>query len=493
MKLLLYTFPLTIWLLLSCGPEKVTDAILSELPPEIYPDYVDVTIPVNVAPLNFTMQDDAVDLVDVVIRGEKGGELHAQGRDNTSIDLSEWQSLLSANAGASLHLTVSSRDAGGRWTTYRPFDIQVSTDTIPYGICYRLIEPGYEVWSKMGIYETCLRNSCQQPLIENTQFEGCVNCHSFNRGQTADLSLHIRGPHGATLLRRGGEMKAYNTSTARTLGSCVYPYWHPSGRYIAYSTNVTRQVFHVMHANRIEVFDSASDLQVLDLETGELLLTDLLKQDSVMETFPAFSADGRTLFFCATTGTADELQKLDSIRYNLCCISFDPETGTYGDSVTVLLDAASMGKSITFPRPSYDGRHLVYAMADYGQFSIWHHEADLYIVSVDSLLQHHSFGRSITEINSPDTESYHSWSADSRWMVFSSRRGDGLFTRPYFTHVDESGEMTKPFLLPQENPRRWYQNLFMSYNVPEFTEAPVALDRNEAVRLINSEHRETFN
>ena len=95
------------------------------------------------------------------------------------------------------------------------------------------------------------------------------------------MSLHIRGPHGATLLRKDyGPVTAYNTKTDRTLGLCVYPYWHPSGRYIAYSTNTTNQLFHSAGKNRVEVFDTASDLQVYDVEKNELLLSPLLKQDS---------------------------------------------------------------------------------------------------------------------------------------------------------------------------------------------------------------------
>ena len=202
----------------------------------------------------------------------------------------------------------------------------------------------------MGIYERDLSTFDERPLIENTQFEGCVNCHSFNRGNPADMSLHIRGPHSATLLRhsqssslssippsdgrsslssipppdgrsplssippsdgrsslssipppnrRATPFTAYNTKTDQTLGLCVYPYWHPSGRYIAYSTNTTRQLFHSADPNRIEVFDEASDLQVYDVEKNELLLSPLLKQDSIYETYPVFSADGRSLYFCA--------------------------------------------------------------------------------------------------------------------------------------------------------------------------------------------------
>ncbi len=65
--------------------------------------------------------------------------------------------------------------------------------------------------------------------------------------------------------------------------------------------------------------------------------------------------------------------------------------------------------------------------------------------------------------NSEDTESFHNWSTNSRWLVVSSRRDDGLFTRPYFCHVDTDGKVTKAFMLPQRNPRQFYRGRFMSF------------------------------
>ena len=426
-------------------------------------------------------------LVDAVVTDSHGNNLHSQGEEAVDFDIDDWHALLAQNRGDSLSITVSAKYADG-WHSYRPFSIYVSNDSIDYGICYRLIAPGHEVWSKMGIYERDLSSFDERPLIENTQFEGCVNCHSFNRGNPADMSLHIRGPHGATLLRQNdGPFTAYNTKTEQTLGLCVYPYWHPSGKYVAYSTNVTKQTFHSAHPNRIEVFDDASDLQVYDVEKNELILSPLLKQDSIYETFPVFSANGRSLYFCAASALPEGNHQIDSIRYNLCRIDFDPATGKLGSTIETVIDAVAQHKSVSFPRPSYDGRFLCYTLSDYGQFSIWHHEADLYLLNL-------STGESqvMAKANSDDTESFHNWSSNSRWMVLSSRRDDGLFTRPYFCHVDANGVVSKAFMLPQRNPRRFYRERFLSFNVPDFIIAPTHFDGHQASRLINDEYRKDF-
>ena len=523
--------------------ETVSDAKQEAAQPQIYPDYVGVTIPVNIAPLNFSMADETVLRIDAVITDRHGHSLHSQGDESVDFDLDDWHTLLGQNRGDSLTVTVSAKYDDG-WHTYRPFALYVSPDSIDYGLCYRLIAPGYEVWSKMGIYERDLSSFDERALIENTQFEGCVNCHSFNRGNPADMSLHIRGPHGATLLHHDNSLTAYDTKTDQTLGLCVYPYWHPSGRYIAYSTNTTRQLFHSADPNRIEVFDEASDLQVYDVEKNELILSPLLKQDSIYETYPVFSADGRSLYFCAAVesekGKVNSEQfaaaeggaaansslftlhsSLNQLRYNLYRIDFDPATGTFGNRIDTIVDAAAQHKSVSFPRPSYDGLFLCYTLSDYGQFSIWHHEADLWLLDLESeecrvkieefatahdasaegsaaadsslFTLHSSLKNSpMTAANSDDTESFHNWSANSRWLVFSSRRDDGLFTRPYFCHVDVQGRVTKAFMLPQRNPRRFYRDRFLSFNVPEFIIAPTRFDRRQAVRLINDDFRQNM-
>ena len=89
-------------------------------------------------------------------------------------------------------------------------------------------------------------------------------------------------------------------------------------------------------------------------------------------------------------------------------------------------------------------------------------------------------------INSDDTESYHSWSSNGRWMVVSSRREDGNYTRPFFAHIDDEGRSTKPFVLPQADPE--YHRLFMKcYNVPEFMRGPVSYKPQDFARILREE------
>ena len=458
----------------SCYRFDPSEAYYTDGP--IWPDYMDVTVPAGIAPLNFcyTATDGPVP-VTTFSHGDMN--ISIKGREVVWKDR-EWKKFLEAAKGDDI--IVKSSVLPDPWT------IHVSEDEIDYGINYRLIAPGYEVYSKMGIHERELSSYKEKALLENTQFDGCVNCHAYNRGNPDNYSLHIRGSHGATLLNLDGEMAAYNTQTDSTLGFCVYPYWHPGGDYIAYSSNSTRQGFHVLADKLIEVFDLDSDLQVYDVRNNSLITSASVKKENVWETFPAFSADGKKLFFCAATPRPIPAE-VEEIRYNLCSVDFDPATGSIGSRIDTLIFAEGMGRSVSFPKPSYDGRFLVYTLSDYGNFSIWHHEADLWILDLET-----GESRPMDKANSHDTESYHSWSSNSRWLMFSSRRDDGLYTRLFFTHIDENGQESKPFMLPQKHPLHYYSYQNRSYNVPEFVTGPVELDRASAEKMINSSERVQF-
>jgi dipeptidyl aminopeptidase/acylaminoacyl peptidase len=155
--------------------------------------------------------------------------------------------------------------------------------------------------------------------------------------------------------------------------------------------------------------------------------------------------------------------EFNRVKYSLCAISFDPESRRFGTRVDTLYHAkARGGMSVSYPRVSPDGKSLMFTLAGYGNFSIWHKDADLYMIDLQSKKTIR-----LDTLNSKDVESYHSWSSNSRWVVFSSRRMDGLYTRPYIAYINPNGEPAKPFLLPQKDVD-FYHRFMKSYNIPEF-------------------------
>lgn len=466
----------------ACGntPEHVTR--VDELPP-IFPDYVDVTVPAGIAPLNFNAIGGDVEQVHVVIKGKKGGQMTASGAW-ADFDLDEWHKLTEQNRGSLMTLTVCFKKSG-QWFQYRDFNIYVSRYALDdYGLTYRRVAPGYEVYGKMGLYQRRLSDFHEEPIMETTLVTGaCVNCHTPNRTRPEQFTFHIRGSHGGTLIQKNGSMEVLQGKNKQLGGSLVYPYWHPEGRFCAYSTNNTHQAFHVVRDERIEVFDQSSDVFVYDTEKHEVLTDSLLMTKTHFETYPAFSPDGQYLYYC-TAKEEPIPSHYKEIRYDLCRIGFDASTGRYGEKADTIFRAAKNGKSLTFPRPSYDGRFIMFTLSDYGCFPIWHKEADLWLLDIKT-----GNARPMTEVNSPDTEAFHNWSSGSRWFVFSSRRGNGLYTRLYLACIDDNGQATKPFLLPQRNPWEYYDESVYSFNVPDFTRTKVELDYRRATDMINSDKR----
>lgn len=435
----------------------------------IYPDYRDVTVPAGIAPLNFCYTSN---VAAKAVTTFSAGNLQFRFR-GPAVEWKEcrWRRLVAAATDG--EISVNSTVAGN-WKIF------VSPDEMDYGITYRLVKPGYERYGRMGLYERSLSDFSEKPLIVNNEFEGCINCHEVNKADPDYSSVHVRGAHGATLIGAGGPLEAFDTKTDSTLASCVYPYWHPSGRYIAYSTNVTKQAFHVAPPKDIEVYDLKSDLQVYDTQTATLISAPSIKDSEWFESFPAFSPDGNTLYF--TRAQARNIpEKVTDMHYSLCAVSFNPRTGSIGSDVRTLFEGPF---SIATPRPSYDGRFLMFTVSDYGTFPIWHHEADLWLLDLAT-----GEARSLDDANSQDTESWHNWSSNSRWFLFSSRRDDGRFTRLYLAHMAEDGTVGKPFMLPQKHPYEYYRDLMFSYNVPTFVSKPSPFGGRAVDRAILSPER----
>lgn len=444
----------------SCSAPIQIDKTIDEKP-VIFPDYTDVTIPPNIAPLNFMLETTEKEACAWFSVGKERLEEIKAKKGCITLPASKWKRMLQAAKEKTIEVTVAVKE-GNQWVGYAPFSIQVAAEPVDSYLAYRLIEPGYELWNQMGIYQRNLENYTQSAIIENKMSgNNCINCHSFCMQNPDKMLFHMRATYPGTLLVDGDRVEKLNTKTEQTLSSLVYPSWHPSGKYVAFSVNTTKQAFHLNHKNRIEVYDAASDVVVYDTEKHEIVTSSRLFSKNAFETFPTFSPDGKTLFFCTADAHPMPFEYAE-VKYSLCSISFDPSTRSFGTVVDTLYNARQEGKSVSFPRVSPDGKHLLYTLSAFGNFSIWHTDADLYLADLTT-----GVSMPMDRWNSPDVESYHSWSSNSRWVVFCSRRIDGLYTRPYIAYLDEEGNAGKPFLLPQADPL-FYDRLMKSYNIPEF-------------------------
>ena len=457
------------WLLCSSCSEKKEILSVEENVPAIFPDYIGVTIPVNIAPLNFSVREEGETFVTSFESLKSGYNFEIEARNKSfNIPLKQWRLLLKESLGGEVQVTIMKK-RNEKWSAYQPFLFYVANEPIDDYLVYRLIEPGYALWNQMGIYQRNLTDFKQTVIYENKMGQlNCVNCHSFCMNDPEKMLLHMRASNSGTLVIEGKDIKKIASHSIQEFTPLVYPYWHPDGRYIAFSVNETTQEVHA--TQRVEVFDVKSDVIVYDKKEHKALISPFIASSSSFETFPSFSPDGKYLYYCTAPICAmpDSIQQL---KYSICRIPFNSSTGTFGNQVDTIYNARLKGDSFSFPRVSPDGRFLMCTRSDYGTFPIWHQEADLCMIDLEKGEE-----CDLSLVNSNDTESYHSWSSNGRWVVFSSRRLDGLYTRPFIAYVSERGEVFKPFLLPQQD-TDFYSLLMKSFNIPEFVKGAVTVKR----------------
>jgi hypothetical protein len=443
-------------LLLSCNhPEKVS--ISDELPP-IYPDYTNITIPYNIAPLNFILRDKPAH-IEVVLKGNSATTTF-MGTNKIQFSEDRWKKFLQTEQGNSVLIQVSAK-IKGQWIKYKSFSWTITEDKIDPYLTYRLIEPAYEARNKIQLIERNLENFDERVLADNNLIgSSCINCHIISNQNPKFSFFHIQGEKGGMILNRDGRLQKINTqgiSIAATYGNL-----HPSGKYGVFSTNISVSAFHTPANKKLEAYDSASDLIILDFDNNRIVRSPLVSGNENPKTFPVFSADGNCIYYCSAPWKPlpDSIKQL---KYSLVKIDFDAQQGRFGSKIDTLKYSGEKDQSISFPKPSPDGHFILYSVSDYGSFPIGHRETDLQMLNLKT-------GESVDMdvVNSDYSDTYHSWSSNSRWFVFASKRDDGLYGKPYFCYVDEHGKVHKPFALPQRNPY-YYDYTLKSFNIPELS------------------------
>jgi hypothetical protein len=443
----------------------------------IYPDYSSLTIPVNIAPLNFRVLEEG-DTYRIKLTGLKHNYVTKSSDGNFHFSEKKWKEILAESVGSNIVYEVFVKK-DGEWNQYKSFSNEVVESKVDPYLYYRLLYPGYESWTEISIVQRSLESFAEKAVVENNVVgQNCVNCHAFNQQNPDNFMFHMRGSLGGTYFVEDGDLKKFNLKTKEMKNGAVYPRWHPSGNFVAFSSNKVVQQFHSMKEKKIEVSDLNSSLVLYDVKLNEMMEIPVDIQKQFMDTYPEWSPDGKYLYFCRAKQIGKEYDYRDT-KYNLCRAEFNTETRTFGKTELVF-DAETIGKSVSFPRISPDGNSLVFTLHDYGCFSIWHKEADLYSINLND------FTVEKCDLNSYFTESYHSWSSNGRWLIFSSKRGDGLTARPYISYVDENGKTRKPFVLPQEDPG-FYKNFTKTFNIPEFAKADVDFTPGKIRKAANQE------
>ncbi len=458
-------------------------------PPQMRPDCSEAVIPPNIAPLNFVVAEAGVRYL-VRIHADAGEPIEVSSpTPSVAIPVRAWHDLLERNRGAKVRFDVYVRGQDGGWRRFDTVACRVAPEEIDPYLVYRRINVLYEEYLHMGIYQRDLRNWDEVAVLDNRSFGlGCVNCHTFFEKGTRKMVLHLRSgqkDYGlGMLLIEDGVVKKVDTRTRYSPRPAAFTSWHPSGRLLAFSVNKVVQFFHKARTEVRDVLDLDSDIGVYFLDAQDVASNPNISNPDMLESWPEWSPDGRYLYFCrAPILWSDRKtvppENFEKLKYDLVRISYDLETNVWGELETVL-SAQQTGLSVSQPRFSPDGRFLAFCMSERSPFPVFQPDSDLYLMDMQT-------GRYERMACSSDrAESWHSWSSNGRWLAFSSKRGDGLFLKAYFTHVDEDGKCSKPFVLPQEDPA-FYDSFTKLFQLPELVREPVPVRQEEMARVIRSE------
>lgn len=482
-------------LLYACRDRDVTIAQYSAIdrPAKVQPDYAGSVIPPNIAPLNFVIQQDGAGYF-VKIYSENGKPIEISSKTPAIVIPGRaWRELLDLNRGRQLSVdiyvrseaaTSSSDREDEQWSRYQTLTSKIAHEDMDAFLVYRKIRPGHRTWRDMGIYQRNLSNFDESVVLNNGYFKhGCVNCHAFCGNRTEKMLIGIRSADygNSALLVEGDKVRKIGTKFG-------YTSWHPSGRVAAFSVNKVRQLFHSAASEVPDVVDLDSAMAYYLVESESVKTTPNLARKDRLETYPAWSADGRYLYFCSAPVTWSDRtvvpESYDQIKYDLVRTSYDIDRDQWGPLESVL-SAEDTGLSILLPRISPDGRWLLFCMCDYGCFPVYRPSSDLYIMDLEAARQTGQYKYSRLDINSSESESWHCWSSNSRWIAFSSKRGSGVFTRTYIAYVDESGKVHKPIRLPQKDPT-YYDSCLWTYSIPELVTEPVRVTREKLGRVVRS-------
>jgi hypothetical protein len=434
----------------------------------IDPDYSDVVVPPNLAPLNFDILGTSEECA-VKISSKEGTPIETRSKNHhVSIPLASWRQLLQSNRGNELLFHIAPANPHGNSNLCLNITNSIAHEDIDGWMVYRKLNWQLSKFGNgtIGIYQRNLQTFEETEILRINQRGShgstCMNCHTFLKNRPDTMALNIRVEKNPLLIAKNGEVTTVN----KTAGLLA---WHPNGDLLAFSENKFVMIYHTV-GNINDIYDGAGDLFVYSCKANRVTTTPSISRPDQWETWPTWSPDGRYLYFCRAPKASEE--EFKRVRYSLMRIPYDEKTEKWGELETVL-SSTTTGLSITQPRISPDGRYLMFTMAPYGGFMVTHPQSDLYLMDLTT----RQYQR-LDVVNSDRTDSWHCWSSSGRWFVFSSKRRDGLLLRPYLGYFDANGHAHKPLLVPQKD-MSFYNASPKIINVPELITGPVKVTERQ--------------
>ncbi len=388
-------------------------------------------------------------------------------------DAALWERVKSSGAGGNVTLEVRGIRAEG---TARAGDT-VYADSISFHvseydadpmIIYRMVTPLFHAFKTPDIWWRDI-TSFNKGLFYPGDGVYCTNCHAFPgspdlKREDLEVAIAVRKQLGKPTYRILG-LYNFASRVGRTLGiNSFFMSWDPLGTKMIACKGVEIYSKPLVTLEAQEFFVRHADIVVVDAKTLKEEPLPGASTAEYMETFPAWSPDGKTILFARAEEMGDEWHET---KFNLYRLAYNDGKGGTPEPVS---DACDNGLSNFFPRFSPDGKWIVFNKADWS--SLVAPTADLYIMST----QPGSRPRKLECNVDYAMDSWHSWSSNSRWLLFATKRRDGIFATVMMTEIDENGHASPPIELPTKD-----GNTMMCYNVPEFMKYSFPIDSKDIV------------
>jgi tetratricopeptide (TPR) repeat protein len=397
----------------------------------------------------------------------------------------DWEAIKRQSLGKMATVTVlgASRSAPNTIRSAARITISTSTDEVGAPLFYREVnlpfaeavkDPSQIRWRFGSI------SSPAPPPIVLEHLPVCGNCHSFSRdGQILGMDVDYANSKASYVITHTAENMALATSDIitwddykreegeQTFG--LLSQVSPDGKVVV-STVKDMSVFVPRPDLSFSqlFFPIKGILAIYHRDRGTFQALPGADDPAYVQSNASWSPDGKYLVFARakayslehTVGKGKVLLTPDECREFLKDgkpFLFDlyrvPYNDGKGGKAEPLNGASNNGRSNFFARYSPDGKWIIFCQAK--SYMLLQPDSELFIMPAEG-----GKARRL-QCNTTRMNSWHSWSLNSKWLVFSSK-ANSPYTQLFLTHIDEQGNSSPPVCLANLTaPDR-------AANIPEF-------------------------
>ena len=345
--------------------------------------------------------------------------------------------------------------------------IIISPYNLDESIVYRLVDPYFDPEKTSFIEKLTLKDLPEKESIEINN--ACIGCHSYSENITS-FNIKRRGDRRFVYSKNMGQIKNYEQ---KFMGHFSFTSRVVDQRFMLVVAN-TFGTIEIRH-NIKEPFDlmyKAGDIFCFDFEKEKMFPLPGASELDFVEDMPSFSPDGKKIIFSKYQIANDSIPDMD-----LNTIDFNYGAGGQAE----IFKKSTPGEYLYFARFSPDSKWVSYCKGQGSKGIFAKSTSDIYLMNLRTGKEKK------LKLNQPESmDSWHQWSADAHWLIFSSKRYHNEITSLYLTYIDESGNDSPPVKI--------YGNDSLKVNIPQFVNKDYIMpDNNELLNYINTIYTDAKN